>query len=161
MSLENESLRNIYELLSPQTSEKSPNKDKNSIDLSNSKGSATSTAGTTSTVSSTNINNLNSISNNNGSSSNEFIPHVFYSLYNITKDPNNSSNNLESATGFIRHRLRSSKQLIKDDTKLIELLSKSTEDWEKFLESRRVELNVKNDILQKLKLKIDEINKVD
>ncbi|CAL9734227.1 mediator of RNA polymerase II transcription subunit 9 [Monosporozyma servazzii] len=83
-------------------------------------------------------------------SSTEFIPHIFYSINNIMKDPNNSSNQLETATGVIRHKLRSSKQVLmeNDDTKI--LLNKSVPNWKQFIQLRENELNMKRNVLQKL-----------
>lgn len=87
----------------------------------------------------------------------EFIPHIFYTLYKIQKDPNNSSNQLENKTGVIKHRLRSCKTLIKDSNSVVELLGKSPEEWEQFIASRDRELQLKKNVLLDLQRKIADV----
>lgn len=89
-------------------------------------------------------------------SSTEFIPNIFYTLYQIQKDPNKSNNQLEMKTGFIRHRLRTCKSLIKDNEKTFELLSKSTEEWDQFICNRENELQIKKNVLLDLRAKISK-----
>ncbi|SMN21570.1 similar to Saccharomyces cerevisiae YNR010W CSE2 Subunit of the RNA polymerase II mediator complex [Maudiozyma saulgeensis] len=87
----------------------------------------------------------------------EFIPHIFYTLYQIQKDPNRSNNQLETKTGLIRHRLRNCKTLIRESDSSLELLSKSTNEWEQFITNRENELQIKKNVLLDLRSKISEI----
>lgn len=155
MPLTNNGLESIRELLHPESTKSRSNikneeneqmkvdrKDSTQIDEIN-----TLTANNTET-------NANSSNTTVSTSNTEFIPHIFYSINNIMKDPNNSSNQLETATGVIRHKLRSSKQVLmeNDDTKI--LLNKSIPNWNQFIQLRENELNMKRSVLQKLSEKI-------
>lgn len=131
--LQNENLHRIQEILIPQDSEN----DTFTIPPSSSSSKSSSIANTT--------------------SSTEFIPHIFYTLYQIQKDPNNSNNQLENKTGLIRHRLRNCKNLIKENDDSIELLSKSTEEWDQFINNRENELQIKKNVLLNIRSKISEI----
>lgn len=131
--LENENLNRIQQILIPQDSEN----DTFTIPPSSSSSKSSSITNTT--------------------SSTEFIPHIFYTLYQIQKDPNNSNNQLENKTGLIRHRLRNCKNLIKENDNSIELLSKSTEEWEQFITNRENELQIKKNVLLNLRGKISDI----
>ena len=131
--LQNENLHRIQEILIPQDSEN----DTFTIPPSSSSSKSSSIANT--------------------KSSTEFIPHIFYTLYQIQKDPNNSNNQLENKPGLIRHRLRNCKNLIKENDDSIELLSKSTEEWEQFISNRENELQIKKNVLLNVRSKISEI----
>lgn len=87
----------------------------------------------------------------------EFIPHLFYALHQIRKDPNNSANHLDTATGFIRHRLKVCKSLIEKSEDCKRLLSNSTEEWHGYLRNREKELQVKRDVLRALAGKLEAI----
>ncbi|CCK69810.1 Cse2p KNAG_0D00580 [Huiozyma naganishii CBS 8797] len=86
--------------------------------------------------------------------SSEFIPHIFYALNQITRDPNNVSNHLESSTGFIRHRLRTCKELIAENSECMELLSRTPEEWEQELAFKEQELRIKGALLETLRERI-------
>ncbi|QHS75910.1 Cse2p [Saccharomyces paradoxus] len=88
--------------------------------------------------------------NSNG----EFIPHIFYSLHQIRKDPNNLSNQLETSTGSIRHRLKLCKSLISENEDTKELLSKSPSEWQDIIHQREQELQIKRDVLDDLYRKL-------
>lgn len=81
--------------------------------------------------------------------SSEFIPHLFYSLYQIRKDPSNS-NQLETSTGFIKHRLKNCKNLIATNEECRKLLSKSVEEWQQEIHNKEKELEVKHKMLDDL-----------
>ena len=87
----------------------------------------------------------------------EFIPHIFYTLYQIQKDPNNSNNQLENKTGVIKHRLRSCKSLIRESNSVVELLGKTPEEWEQFIANRDRELQLKKNVLLNLQSKIADV----
>lgn len=153
MSLKNETLATIQDIFSPSLTkeeksikEETVKEEQNNINaLPGNKTETSFTSNTTST--------------NTPSTSNiEFIPHIFYSLHNITKDPNNSSNQLETATGVIRHKLRSSKQCLMENSDTKILLNKSVNDWEQFIQKRENELNLKKTVLQQLNERIKSIN---
>lgn len=84
----------------------------------------------------------------------EFIPHLFYSLHQIRKDPNNSANQLETATSFIKHRLKSCRSLIANNEDCKRLLSKTTKEWHEHIKNRQKELQVKRKVLNDLSAKI-------
>lgn len=84
----------------------------------------------------------------------EFIPHLFYSLHQIRKDPNSSANQLETSTAFIKHRLKNCKSLIANNDDCKRLLSKTTEEWHEYIQNREKELEVKRKVLKDLKNKI-------
>ncbi|CAI4050379.1 hypothetical protein SKDZ_14G3290 [Saccharomyces kudriavzevii ZP591] len=88
--------------------------------------------------------------NSNG----EFIPHIFYSLHQIRKDPNNLSNQLETSTGSIRHRLKLCKSLISENEDAKKLLSKSPSEWQDIIHQREQELQIKRDVLDDLHRKL-------
>ncbi|CAR26957.1 hypothetical protein ZYGR_0I02270 [Zygosaccharomyces rouxii] len=79
----------------------------------------------------------------------EFVPHLFYSLYQIRKDPSNS-NQLETSTGFIKHRLKNCKSLIATNEDCRNLLSKSVEEWQQDIRNKEKELEVKRKMLDDL-----------
>ena len=87
----------------------------------------------------------------------EFIPQIFYSLYNIMKDPN-ISNQLETSTGVIRHKLRSSKQILLEHNDTRILLNKSIPNWEEFIQLKEHELATKRNVLRQLSEKIKSID---
>ena len=89
--------------------------------------------------------------------SSEFIPYIYYALFQILKGQNTSTNQLETKTGFIRHRLRSCKDLIKGNEAIISLLCRSTDEWKTIIRNRENELQVKRNVLQHLGERIDEI----
>lgn len=88
------------------------------------------------------------------SSNGEFIPHIFYSLHQIRKDPNNLSNQLETLTGSIRHRLKLCKSLISENEDTKDLLSKSPSEWQDIIHQREQELQIKRDVLDDLYRKL-------
>ncbi|CAL9728588.1 mediator of RNA polymerase II transcription subunit 9 [Monosporozyma unispora] len=158
MPLNNSGLEAIQETFCPQSikpnnSVKSEENDQMNID-----GKEAPQSNETNTLPTDNAEKDISSSNTASSASNtEFIPHIFYSINNIMKDPNNSSNQLETATGVIRHKLRSSKQILmeNDDTKI--LLNKSISNWEKFIQLRENELKMKRSVLQRLSVRISSL----
>lgn len=79
----------------------------------------------------------------------EFIPHLFYALYQVRKDPSNS-NQLETSTGFIKHRLKNCKNLIATNEDCRSLLSKSVEEWQQDIRNKEKELEVKRKMLDDL-----------
>lgn len=81
----------------------------------------------------------------------EFITLLYHSLKQISKNPNNSSNTLEAATASIRHRLKTAKSLLQQDTNSIELLSKSPEEWQTHISWKRQELEKKKELFSKLR----------
>lgn len=87
----------------------------------------------------------------------EFIPHLFYSLHQIRKHPNNSANHLETSTGFIRHRLKSCKSLVESSEDCKKLLCRTTEEWKEYLVNREKELEVKRKVLLDLGQRISTI----
>ncbi|SJM85493.1 related to Mediator of RNA polymerase II transcription subunit 9 [Zygosaccharomyces bailii] len=91
-----------------------------------------------------------------GTQSSEFIPHLFYSLYQIRKDPSNA-NQLENSTGFIRHRLKNCKSLIANNEECRNLLSKSAEEWQEHIRSREKELMVKRKMLDDLGKRLEQL----
>ncbi|CAB4255399.1 Cse2p [Maudiozyma barnettii] len=131
--LQNEDLNRIQEILIPQKSEK----ETFTIPPGSSSSKSSSTQSTVATT--------------------EFIPHIFYTLYQIQKDPNRSNNQLETKTGLIRHRLRNCKTLIRESDSSLELLSKTTDEWEQFIMNRENELQIKKKVLVDLRGRISEI----
>lgn len=92
-----------------------------------------------------------------GTQTSEFIPHLFYSLYQIRKDPSNS-NQLETSTGFIRHRLKNCKNILATDENCRHLLSKSVEEWHHDIRNREKELEVKRKMLDDLSKRLQIFN---
>lgn len=84
----------------------------------------------------------------------EFIPQLFFSLHQIRRDPNNYAKQLETSTAFIRHRLKSCKALIANNDGVRRLLSKTPEEWHKYIQNREEELQLKRKLLQDLKDKV-------
>lgn len=103
------------------------------------------------TIKTTNTSSSSSITNT------EFIPQIFYSLHNIMKNPN-ISNQLETATGVIRHKLRSSKQVLMEHNDTRILLNKSIPNWEKFIQLKEHEVAMKRNVLRNLGQKIKDMN---
>lgn len=87
----------------------------------------------------------------------EFIPHLYYSLHQLRKGSSNSVTKLEASTGFIRHRLKTCKNLVSRNEDTIKLLSHSPEEWERHLEFREQELQVKTNLLRDLRKRIREM----
>ncbi|CCC67025.1 hypothetical protein NCAS_0A04670 [Naumovozyma castellii] len=137
MSLQNEYLRTIKNTLLPQqqhdTTQQSQSLNQTTVPVSPAS---------------------NTVLSSTSSSSPEFIPHLYYSLYQIRKDPNNATNQLETSTGFIRHRLKTCKSLIEDNADCKKLLAKSTDDWNVYLKQQEAELEVKKKVLHDLSERI-------
>ncbi|CCF58686.1 hypothetical protein KAFR_0F00890 [Kazachstania africana CBS 2517] len=91
------------------------------------------------------------------STTGEFIPHIFYSLHNIMKNPNQSLNQMENATGFIKHRLKNSKSLIQNNEQLINLLSYDIDYWENYLQNKENEAQIKKNLFAKLSERINNV----
>lgn len=87
----------------------------------------------------------------------EFIPQLFYSLHQIRKDPNNSAKQLETSTAFIKHRLKSCKALIASNEDCKRLLSKTPEEWHEYMQNREEELQLKRQLLQDLRNKLETL----
>ena len=87
----------------------------------------------------------------------EFIPHLFFALHQIRKDPNNSSNQLETTTGSIKRRLKNCKSFIESSEECKTLLSKSTDEWSEHIAQRQLELETKKHVLNSLEEKIKTI----
>lgn len=105
MSLQNNVLKQIKQVLLPT----SPNIDESNADITKQESSSTENVdGKDHPATLQQPTNLSAPSTN---SNGEFIPHIFYSLHQIRKDPNNLSNQLETSTGSIRHRLKLALQI--------------------------------------------------
>ncbi|CCD27364.1 Cse2p NDAI_0K01730 [Naumovozyma dairenensis CBS 421] len=141
MSLQNESLKKIQSILIPQSIQ-----------------SVQSTDPTISNEASAGAGSNTQVLSSSSSTSSEFVPHIFYSLYQIKKDPSSSTNQLETATGFIRHRLKNCKSLIENNNDCKKLLSKSAEDWESYLQNAELEIQGKRNVLDELKAKINSLS---
>ncbi|CCH62112.1 hypothetical protein TBLA_0G01680 [Henningerozyma blattae CBS 6284] len=142
--LQDSSLNQIQQFLLPSVSNQPVN------DLTIASPATASLASTPKTV-----NIINPTSSNIQQS--EFIPHIFYSLYQITKDPNNSANQLETTTSSIKNKLKNCKKFIENDVNSINLLSKSIDEWEIYLKQRDQEIAVRQKLLSNLNLQITDI----
>lgn len=94
-----------------------------------------------------------------GNTSSEFIPHLFYSLHQLKKEPNNSSNSFETATSSIRHRLKLCKSHISESGECKALLSKSCDEWEQVIQQKQKEIEVKRQVLESLGDNIKNLGK--
>ncbi|SCU83061.1 LAMI_0C01860g1_1 [Lachancea mirantina] len=88
----------------------------------------------------------------------EFIPQLYYSLYQLKKDPNSTSNSLKTATSSIRHRLKQCKAYIEQNGECQELLGRSCSEWEKTLAQRERELEVKRQLLKDLQERVSKLS---
>ncbi|EDO19486.1 hypothetical protein Kpol_1018p14 [Vanderwaltozyma polyspora DSM 70294] len=149
MVLENECLRKIQETLAPVSKSQAQEQIQVKDELQPQGLSPPQSITRSSSMATTNT----AITTN----SSEFIPHIFYSMYQIKKDPNNSSNQLETSTGFIKHRLKSCKTLIESDEDCRKLLSKSTDEWDDYIKQRELEIEGKRNVLKSLNNKIGEL----
>ncbi|CAI1693520.1 hypothetical protein SEUBUCD646_0N03240 [Saccharomyces eubayanus] len=148
MSLQNNVLKQIQQVLLPT----SPNIDESNADITKQESSSTENVdGKDHSATPQQATNLSAPSTN---SNGEFIPHIFYSLHQIRKDPNNLSNQLETSTGSIRHRLKLCKSLISEHEDTKNLLSKSPSEWEDFIQQREQELQIKRNVLDDLYRKL-------
>ncbi|CAI4036108.1 hypothetical protein SMKI_14G3270 [Saccharomyces mikatae IFO 1815] len=144
MSLQNNVLNQIHQVLLPTA----PTLDKpNTDEIKDESSSVENTDGRNHLTNQPQPNNLSAPSTN---SNGEFIPHIFYSLHQIRKDPNNLSNQLETSTGSIRHRLKLCKSLISDNEDTKNLLSKTPSEWRDIIHQREQELQIKRDVLDDL-----------
>ncbi|KAK5778260.1 Cse2p PWA37_000496 [Arxiozyma heterogenica] len=152
MAYNNQGLQAIQEILCPnniaQDTEIKHESDNNSITEGSDKDQFTEN-NTQKIIKATNI--------SSSTTNTEFIPQIFYGLHNIMKNPN-ISNQLETSTGVIRHKLRSSKQILMehDDTRI--LLNKSIPTWENFIQLKERELAMKRNVLKNLSQKIKDMS---
>lgn len=87
----------------------------------------------------------------------EFIPQLYYSLYQLKKEPNNSSISLENTTSSIRHRLKQCKSYIEESEECRTLLGQTCTEWEHAIEQRERELEVKKQVLTTLSEQIKQL----
>lgn len=87
----------------------------------------------------------------------EFIPQLFYALYQLKKEPNNGSNSLEMYTSSIRHRLKSCKAILENNPECINLLRISCDDWPNLLQKRQKELEMRESVLNRLNDRVNNL----
>lgn len=148
MNLQNNVLNQIHQILLPTT----PTLDKPNTDTIKEEFSSVESRDENDHL--TNQQQPKNLSAPSTNSNGEFIPHIFYSLHQIRKDPNNLSNQLETSTGSIRHRLKLCKSLISENEDTKELLSKSPSEWQDIIHQREQELQIKRDVLDDLYRKL-------
>ncbi|EJS41893.1 cse2p [Saccharomyces arboricola H-6] len=147
MSLQNSVLKQIQQVLLPTSS----NLDEPNADVIKQESSSMESRDENDHAATQQPTNLSAPSTN---SNGEFIPHIFYSLHQIRKDPNNLSNQLETSTGSIRHRLKLCKSLIAENEDAKNLLSKSPSEWQDIIKQCEQELQIKRDVLDDLYRKL-------
>lgn len=111
----------------------------------------------TTSVSSSSITSNGTTSTTTQQQQSEFIPHLFYSIYQITKDPNNSENQLETNTTVIKNKIKLCKKYIENDNNAKSLLSKTIEDWEYEIFQKNKQINKMDNLISDLNNQIDKI----
>ncbi|SCU91810.1 LAFA_0F05996g1_1 [Lachancea sp. 'fantastica'] len=87
----------------------------------------------------------------------EFIPHLYYAIHQVKKDPNSSTASLEAATSSIRHRLKQCKAHLAQNHECRELLSSTPAEWNVTLAQREKDLEAKQELCKQLALQVKQL----